>query len=591
MSDRSRQQFASPRSNWVRLCQLLWNQQGFLWGTVICGLALNLFASWLITPMGTAFSHTPIGAILAHPLLSTLGGLGLLGLTGGLWLINHLYPVPASQQDSTRPPTQQARQNVIHLLRQEYSKQLEQPLHKTAMMVLELHERTDVVRSSVQLVFHHTDVVQEVSLPLGTTIFQAYENAGHRLLILGNPGSGKTTLLLDLAENLLTSAESVPTHPIAVILNLSSWASKKTPLASWVVDQLRLVYGIPSRLSQTLLDRDHWLLLLDGLDEVEASARSACIEAINRYREEHFVPLVVCSRSHEYLTQKTLLALSSAVEIQPLQEQEVLSYLKQLGKPMAAVRTALRTNPVLGQLLTTPLMLNMVLLIYQDKAVKDIPKLGSIEDQQREVFTHYVKRMLKRSSTKSSFTSKQTQQWLTWLAQQMQRQHLTEFYVEELQSTWLPEDYLRRMYEGLAVQLPGMLIGALIGLLLYWLLVGFFWVFAPAIYENVLVEIMLVGGLIGGMFSGSNISKPRIKRKIRSWRTSYLFIREPLVNGLLVGLGFGLASGFISGLSLGLSVFLFTVIFKKVHLRRLRTSIHTISHQHRQRYHFNMWHI
>jgi predicted NACHT family NTPase len=152
------------------------------------------------------------------------------------------------------------------------------------------------------------------------------------MLILGEPGAGKTTLLLDLARELLTRAAGNPTHPVPVILNLSSWGMKKLPLTTWLIDQLQLVYSVPSRLSQAWLEQEQCLLLLDGLDEVEDEAQSKCIEAINAYRAAHFVPLVVCSRSQEYLAQEARLVLPSAVEIQPLDEQQVTEYLKQVPR-------------------------------------------------------------------------------------------------------------------------------------------------------------------------------------------------------------------------------------------------------------------
>jgi len=67
-------------------------------------------------------------------------------------------------------------------------------------------------------------------LPSGTSIIEAYDQAGQGLLILGEPGAGKTTLLLELACELLTRVEGDCTLPIAVILNLSSWASQKASL-------------------------------------------------------------------------------------------------------------------------------------------------------------------------------------------------------------------------------------------------------------------------------------------------------------------------------------------------------------------------
>jgi NACHT domain len=399
------------------------------------------------------------------------------------------------------------------------------------------------------LVFQRTHIEQEASLPLGTSIVQAYDDAGQGLLILGTPGAGKTTLLLSLARELLTRAKDDPVHPISVILNLSSWRSKNPQLASWLVDQLRLVYGIPSRLCQAFLKQEPWLLLLDGLDEVEASERAACIEAINLYREEYFAPLVVCSRSHEYVTLRARLALSYAVEIQPLQEQEVMEYLKRIGKPVAATRTALRTNPVLKPLLTTPLLLNVVILAYRDKAVKDLPKLGSTEEQQQQIFARYVERMLERPTIRSSFTQEQTRQWLTWLAQQMQQQHLSEFYLERLQPTWLPTKQSQLLYYALNSLIVGMVTGLVAGLVSRL-------VFGPVVG---LIAGPVVGVIVGpglGLREGRQEIRPKEMLKW-SWKHFWRGLVVGLVSlALIAGLfaelvvkpGTGLATGLVSGL-------------------------------------------
>lgn len=463
MTDPLRQPTASPQPAWVRLCQWLWKQRGFVWGTVIVGVALNLFASWLITPSGVIFSQTPLGTILGHPLFLALGGLGLLGLTGGVWIVNRRYPARLSQQTSPRPPTQRDRQRMVHFLRQEYRRRLADSLQGAAMLVLGLHERTDVTRSAAQLVFYRSGVTGAQPLPPGTSIVQAYDEAAQGLLVLGEPGAGKTTLLLDLASALLTRAAEDPAHPIPVILNLSSWASSKPSFADWVIDQLQLVYSVPARLGQAWLEQDQWLLLLDGLDEVEESAHAACIEAINTYRGAHFVPLVVCSRSRAYLAQEARLALPSAVEVQPLQEQQVFDYLKRVGKQMEAVHAALHSHPILRQLISTPLMLSVVTLTYRDKAVEDLPKLGTATEQQQQIFERYVERVLAQRATKGHFTPQQTRQWLTWLAQRMQQYSLTEFYLEWLQPTWLPTKRSQSFHRVLSVLLFGLVFGLIGG--------------------------------------------------------------------------------------------------------------------------------
>src|SRR5262249_31896334 len=150
-------------------------------------------------------------------------------------------------------------------------------------------------------------------LPAGTRISQVYDAAEGELLILGAPGSGKTTLLLGLARDLLSRAEQDEHHPLPVVLNLSSWATKHQPLADWLVEELNRAYQVPRPLGQTWVETDQILPLLDGLDEVALKDRTACIETINTYRQEHgLLPLVICSRSADYLAQSARIRLGSA---------------------------------------------------------------------------------------------------------------------------------------------------------------------------------------------------------------------------------------------------------------------------------------
>src|SRR6266699_3698535 len=164
----------------------------------------------------------------------------------------------ATQMPSTRGPIEQNRDNLIRFLHQEYRSPLEHSLQRAAMVAVGLHEGTVVNLSSMPLVLHWSSTTVENPLPASTSIIQAYEDAGQRLLILGESGASKTTLLLELACELLTRAEGDPALPIPVILHLSSWASQKPPLESWLIEQLQLVYHVPSRLGRAWLEQDSW---------------------------------------------------------------------------------------------------------------------------------------------------------------------------------------------------------------------------------------------------------------------------------------------------------------------------------------------
>jgi predicted NACHT family NTPase len=109
------------------------------------------------------------------------------------------------------------------------------------------------------------------------------------LLILGEPGAGKSTLLLYLAQTLVQRAEQEEAHPLPVVLRLSSWAERRPALEDWMSDQLAFTYDVSQQLSRQWVRDEQILPLLDGLDEMDAASRSACIDAINAYHREHLL--------------------------------------------------------------------------------------------------------------------------------------------------------------------------------------------------------------------------------------------------------------------------------------------------------------
>lgn len=477
-----------------------------------------------------------------------------------------------TQMPSMQGPVEQNRAILIENLQSEYKRQIEHAFQRVAMAAVGLHEGTDVICSSLPLVLHWSSTAVEEPHPSSTSIIQVYEDAGPRLLILGELGAGKTMLLLELADELLTRAEGDPKLPIPVILNLSSWASQQSSLESWLIDQLQVVYHVPSRVSRAWLEQNSWLLLLDGLDEVEEALRPACIEAINTYRaEDHSLPLVVCSRSHEYLAQESQLALSNTVVVQPLQEEQVTEYLNQLGESVAGIREAMRSNPTFRQLITTPLMLQVIIHAYLDEVHIGIHQSSSPEELQLQVFDRYVERVLGQRTAKEQFTPQQTRDWLGWLAQQMKDRHLTEFYLEWLQPSWLLTDRSQIQYRSFY-----MLIYGLIGVLIYGLVGGLVYgLMGKLTYGLVLGLILgLVVGVVGGLlddikkirpvevltwswkgvwrepFAGSHDGKKIHPVEVLTWSWNSLW--QGLMIGLIVGLIGWLIVGLIPAVFVGL---------------------------------------
>jgi hypothetical protein len=522
MASASEQSASSPPSWRQRTCRWLWRVLRFFWVSVVFVLFMAVLPSLLLLTPSTPPPYIVgfwVNWVLPHLPIAVLVLLGLVGLTILSWVGSRERTGSLSLSAD-----QQSRVDILKALRKAYTDELAASLQGLARIPLRLHEHFGLTHPARLVTWPPGQ--PERALSAGTTIVDAYDQAGNGLLILGEPGVGKSTLLYDLAQALLSRAEQNEQDRFPVILNLSSWATKRLPLETWLLGELQRRYGIPRSLGRQL----KLLLLLDGLDEVAATARDACIKAINTYHSERLVPLVVCSRRGEYEALPEQLTLQSAVVVQPLFPEQVKDYLATAGEALAAVRTVIEADPVLEELLTTPLMVSVIVLAYRGRGVEDLPRLGTAEQQQQQIFADYVERVLNQRAKKGDYTPQQTRQWLTWLAQRLQQFSLTEFYLEWLQPTWLATKQVQDYYPGLVGVLVGVLIGLVSGLI-YGLVSGL-------IYG-------LVSGLVVGLLSESG------KQEIR-------FVEAWSWRGFWRGLVFGLSGelGLVMVFGLG-----FVVVF------------------------------
>src|SRR5262249_3644536 len=227
------------------------------------------------------------------------------------------------------------------------------------------------------------------------------------------------------------------------------------------------LYLVPHKQSEQWVKEEQILPLLDGLDEMDETARPACIAAINAYRSEHpLSPLVVCSRSDEYqaATSTGRLSLSCAVEVQLLTSAQLDKVLLQAGRPASALRSELQKNEKLLELARTPLWLNVLLLTFRNTSVHALPQQSVV--LQQKICEHYVQRMIEEKGDHVRYTLEQTTHWLTFLAKQMRTQNRAAFGVELLQPDWLPRGSHMgyRWSVGLVFGFLGVLISGLLGL-------------------------------------------------------------------------------------------------------------------------------
>lgn len=482
--------------------------------------------------------------------------------TGGATATINVYATPPSAED-------QNRRRFLDRLHTRYRDLLSQSLHGAVRMTLELGGDPEAVIPPVQL-FYETDHQPMHLLPAHTPLKHVYDDAGHELLLLGAPGAGKSTLLLELALDLAGMAEQDQSQLLPVIVPLSSWARKRHPLEQWLGEQVALLYDISLPLSRRWIQEERLLPLLDGLDEMEEEARTTCIVAINAYHREHLHPLVVASRKAEYEAAATnaRLVLNSAVEVQPISTDQVDAYLAQCGEQVATLRTALQENPVLQEVVTTPLMLSILILTYQGKTVDDLPIMASLPEQQRQIFANYVERMVQRKGMLTRSSPQDLVRWLRWLARQMREHDQTIFYLEHLQPDWLPLRLYHR-YAWIAVRLPGILLGICAGIAIFLFVHP-----GTSLQLPDPIEYATIGGLLGGL-----LSAPATETGVRAQTSSHQnrglrfgkYLAIGVIAALPIGLSWGelqnslyslsdwLRDGCIYGVVLGLSCILLSV--------------------------------
>lgn len=319
------------------------------------------------------------------------------------------------------------------------------------------------------------------------------------LLILGEPGSGKTMTLLQLAERLLDAAEADPTQPTPVVLNLSSWAVQQGALPDWMVEELLLQYQLPRETGRRLIANGGLIYLLDGLDEVAAEARDACVQAINELKAQQPTPLVVCCRVAEYEGLAEKLNVGTAVCIQPLTDAQIDDYLRRPELKLTAVRQMVKTDAAMRELAQTPLFLSVMTLAYRDMKRADLRQLPTPEARRAHLYDHYVAEMWRRRPLNGNegYTQTQAMNWLTNLAHGMKHHNQSTFYIERLQPTWLPTD---RSEYPLAV-INGVIWGLLCGFGAWLFSMLFSRLYGGPLFWDIKAESEIIG-LSVGLFTG-----------------------------------------------------------------------------------------
>ena len=513
---------------------------------------------------------TPIAAVTAVLTLLVTLLLGIAGLKRRR---------DRKQEDPVLPGADRDRTAMLAKIRANWvTPWLESDLYQKARVELQLTEREDAVQTRIHR-YNQTDRETGPEIPRDKPIEEIFDEAAGQLLILGEPGTGKSTKLIELARALLDRAvnaqvssegnsasgsSAVSSKPIPVILNLSSWTKKRAALGEWIQSELVSLYGVSRPRVRQWVEGADVVPLLDGLDEVAADQRAACVEAINTCRRERGLqPMAVCCRLEEYRKLPVPLDLSGAVAVEPLRRDEVESYLDKHGSKLQRVRQALRDDPELWDLMDTPLMLTVLFLASGAEG----DEARSEPDPRRRLYLRFVRKMFGGPRTRR-FGEKKALRWLGWLAAQLVNRDQIPFALEDLDLEWLPSRRARRAASvifGLGVGLGVGLVGGLVLGLVFGLIGGLvFGLIGGRVFGLVFglggglffgLGLGLVGGVVFGLGARKRSFDP-VDALGLDWRRLPQALVFGLVGGLFFGLFFGLFGGLFGGVVFGLGAIL-----------------------------------
>lgn len=193
--------------------------------------------------------------------------------------------------------------------------------------------------------------------------------------------------------------------------------------------------------------------------------------------------------------------------------------------------------------------------VKKEPAVEASTSQHALSNYLHQKLEHSLTPTVGLQTKKWHYSSHQTETWLNWLSVQMQRNHLSEFSLEDLQPAWLPTELAQKLFYPL---LRGVVIGACIGLV--------FALFGGVSLNQWLgaVLLALIIWLFTSVFVGAiPVTSIQMVEKIswswRRYREVLRFLpRFVVASGLLVfvfiGLLIGLLTGVVDGLRNGLSV-------------------------------------
>lgn len=220
-----------------------------------------------------------------------------------------------------------------------------------------------------------------------------------KLIVLGKPGAGKTTFLKHLAIQCIEGHFEADRLPLFVNLKHFSEQPEQIGLLDFI-SQRHLKSRLTAlslaevedqrRLLKRVLNAGQALILLDGLDEVNAANHERVLREVRVLSEEcahnHF--LMTCRiAAWEYTFEQF-----TEVEIADFDWPQIETFSEQwfLLKPQSALAflRSLNQRPQLGELASTPLLLTLLCLAFEAS--------GSLPNSRSDLYRESIEILLKK---------------------------------------------------------------------------------------------------------------------------------------------------------------------------------------------------
>jgi hypothetical protein len=218
------------------------------------------------------------------------------------------------------------------------------------------------------------------------------------LVIFGNVGAGKTASLQYLAQSFTPAETADDILPIAVELGRYRIIGDLSPLECILVligDVLHANRGSDTRLSLVsvlnFLSNNKCIVLLDGLNEVSASVRKECMDAI--------VELSARCQQNRYVLTTRFIPLPQklswpAVSLRDLNDSQISEFVRRYCEPSEAVSLLLSIRDTQNSLLRVPLFLKYASQLWTANQA-DVRGLVA---SRSGLVSKYIRFLLKRDS-------------------------------------------------------------------------------------------------------------------------------------------------------------------------------------------------